>query len=101
VVSSKDDRKKVFKKNESIVSRKIADEMLLVPVRGELADMQKIFSLNPVAEHVWECLDGTLDFKDICNKIVDSFDVEQKQAETDVFEFIDDLLAADLIVEVD
>jgi len=87
---------KIFKKNDNIVSRKIGDELFLVPVRGTLADMQKIFTLNRVAEYVWnELNDKTL--YDICNAVVSSFNVKKEQAESDIREFITELLEADLI----
>ena len=51
-------RQKVFIKNEEVISRKIAGETILVPVRGRLADMRRIFTLNPVAEYIWHRIDG-------------------------------------------
>jgi hypothetical protein len=92
---------KVYKRNERIVSRKIADEILLVPVRGHLADMQRLFSLNPVAEHIWEQLDGEKSIEGIRCSVLDKYDVESDQADVDIAEFIDKLLDADLIVEVE
>lgn len=89
---------KVFKKNENIVSRKIAGELILVPIRGKLADMQTIFTLNPVAEYIWQELDNK-NLNDIRNGIVSAFEVEKEQAESDVKEFIAELLEADLIEE--
>lgn len=91
---------KVFKKNESIVSRKIADEMFLVPIRGNLADMQKIFSLNPVAEYIWQQLDGERNLEDIREGVLSAFDVSKNEADEDISEFVGKLLEADLINEV-
>lgn len=101
MASSRDVLGKTFKKNKSIVSRKVADEMLLVPVRGHLADMERIFTLNPVAEHIWEQLDGERQMEEIRDSILDTFDVAEEEAEADISEFIGDLLTADLIVEAD
>lgn len=98
---SRDVLSKTFKKNRSIVSRKIADEMLLVPVRGHLADMERIFTLNPVAEHIWEKLDGKQNMEDLRNSLLDAFDVDKEQAEADLSEFIGELLDADLILEAE
>ncbi len=88
---------KVFAKKDNIVSRKIAGELFLVPVSGKLADMQRIFTLNPVAEYIWEEMDNKKDLNEICNGVVSSFEIERKQAESDVGEFITELLDADLI----
>lgn len=90
---------KVYTKKADIVSRKIAGELLLVPVKGKLADMQRIFALNPVAEYIWEELDNQKSLNDICNGVVASFEIEREQAESDIREFITELLDADLIKE--
>jgi hypothetical protein len=89
---------KVFKKNDNIVTRRIADELFLVPVRGELANMQKIFTLNPVAEYIWQELDRK-NLNDICGGVTSAFNVKKEQAESDIQDFIAELLEADLIRE--
>ena len=87
---------KRFKKKDTIVSREIAGEYFLVPIRGKLADMQKIFTLNPVAEYIWQELDNK-NLNDICNGVVSAFEVGKEQAQSDIKEFIAELLEADLI----
>jgi Coenzyme PQQ synthesis protein D (PqqD) len=89
---------KAFRKNSNIVTRKIAGELFLVPIRGSLADMQRIFALTPVAEYVWQQL-NTKSLRDICSDITATFDVERDQAESDIQEFISELLDAQLIQE--
>jgi hypothetical protein len=89
---------KVFKKKEEIVTRKIAGETILVPISGKLVDMQRIFSLNPVAEYIWQHLDGKKHLGDIRNKILTSYNVEKEKAEEDIQEFITELLKENLII---
>ncbi len=91
---------KVFKKKEEIVSREIAGETILVPISGKLADMQKIFAVDAVAEYIWQQVDGKNDLGAISDGVVKSFDVDKKQAGDDILEFIDQLLNAQLIEEV-
>jgi hypothetical protein len=90
---------KIFRKNEQIVSRNIAGELFLVPIRGKLADMQQIFTLNPVGEYIWQELDNQKRLKDICNGVISNFKVEKEQAESDISDFIHELLDSDLITE--
>lgn len=90
---------KRFRKKDTIVSRKIAGEYFLVPVRGKLADMQKIFTLNPVAEHIWQELDDDKSLEDIRNSTMSAFNVKKEQASSDIKEFIAELLREDLIKE--
>jgi hypothetical protein len=90
--------KKEYRKVEDIVVRKVVGEVILVPISGNLADMQRIFALNPVAEFIWEKLDGQTPLLEIHNDILDYFEIDAHQAETDLVGFIDELAAARLIV---
>ncbi len=91
---------KIYKKADDIVRRKIAEETILVPIRGELVDMQKIFSLNKMADYIWESLDGKKRLSDIRNGILDDFHVTKQIADKDLEEFVTDLVSAGLIIEV-
>ena len=93
----KNNLNRTYRKKENIVTRHIAGETLLVPIYGELANMEKIFTLDPVAAFIWEQLDGEKSLKVIIDGVIDTFDVKKEQAETDIFEFVDELLMADLI----
>lgn len=91
---------KALKRRKDIVARKIAGAMVLVPIRGKLADMQEIFSLNTVGEYIWDRLDGTKSLREISDEIVGDFEVEQQQADADVKEFVAELMASGLVAEV-
>jgi hypothetical protein len=95
-----DCKKKVYQKKEEIIARKIADETILVPIRGKLADMQKIFSLNPVAEFIWMQLEQKIPVEDILSMVINEFDVEEKKAEEDLLELINEFLKENLIKQV-
>ena len=88
---------KTYKRKENVVTREIAGETLIVPVHGKLADMQRIFALDPVAAFVWRHLDGKTDAARICSRVVERFDVGLETAEKDVLEFLDELLETGLI----
>lgn len=90
---------KVFRKNKDIVTRRITGELFIVPVRGKLADMQRIFTLNPVAEYIWDALDGHTRVEEIRKGIVSVFEVEETEAASDIDDFITELLKAELIRE--
>ena len=92
--------KKTFAQADNIVHRKIAGEELLVPIRGELADMQRIFTLNAVGGQVWKRLDGKLSLEKVAQAIFDRFDADREQVEEDVQAFVSHLVEAGLAVEV-
>lgn len=94
----KDFRDKVFKRDQDVVAREIVGETILVPIRGKLADLQRIFTLNEVGVHIWSNLDGNKDLRAICQGLETAFDVRREQAEADLAEFISELEEAELIV---
>ena len=90
----------VFEKQKDIVHREIAGEHLLVPIRGQLADMQRIYALNTVADFIWDRIDGTASVKDITDAVVACFDTDWARAAVDTPAMVADLAAAGLIVMV-
>jgi hypothetical protein len=77
-----------FARSESIVSRKIADEYLLVPICRSAADVQSIYTMNEVATRIWELLDGSKRLCEIRDVLVREFDVAEDEAEGDLIELI-------------
>ena len=90
----------LYRKKGETVTRQIAGETLLVPIHGDLANMERIFALNPTAAYIWQRLDGAKGLGEIRKGLLANFTVEQDQAESDLGEFIGELLEAGLIEEV-
>jgi hypothetical protein len=97
---SDDTGKKIFMRNQDVVSRKVVGELFLVPVKGKLADMEEIFALTAVAEYIWDRLDGQRNLIDIRNEVVARFEVSDEQAGADIYEFVKELLEAGLVREM-
>jgi hypothetical protein len=91
---------KIWRPSENIVTRKIADETILVPISGNLANMQRIFSVNEVGESVWALMDGRRSIKDIKQALMNEFEVKEEQLDADLFEFIEHLRQSGLVLEV-
>ncbi|HYA31676.1 MAG TPA: PqqD family protein [Thermodesulfovibrionales bacterium] len=89
----------VFVRDNDIVSRKISGELFLVPIKGKLADMERIFTLTAVAEYIWDRLDGQKSLHEVREDVIAHFDVAQEQADADIREFIGELEEAGLIRE--
>jgi len=89
-----------FRQNQDIIARQIAGETLLVPIRGDLAGMQRLFALDKVGEYIWQLLDAPIDCDLIVQSVLANFEVDQEQAQADVQGFLEELLAAGLILEV-
>jgi hypothetical protein len=83
--------------NREFVTRRIADETIIVPVVGGVGDLDAIFTLNDVGSHIWRLLDGPTTVDAIVAAIADEFDVSPDRAERDVVEFLEKLADAGLI----
>jgi len=79
---------KVYTKSDSIVSRKIADEFILVPIRQNVGDLESIYTLNETAARIWELIDGKIKVGKIKEKIVEEFEVTPEEAEKDIVEHL-------------
>ncbi len=80
----------IYVKDESIVSRRLDEEVILVPVRNNVADMDSIYVLNEVGSRIWELIDGKRDSGEIIEIIRDEYD-SPPDVEGDVMGFIADL----------
>ena len=90
---------KVYKKSDSVVSRKIGDEFILVPIRQDVGDLESIYTLNETAARIWELIDGKTQISEIKEKIVEEFEVEPEQAEQDLKEHLQQLEGIKAIIE--
>ena len=87
----------IYKKADNIVARKVVDELLLVPVQGKLANMERVFTLNEVGEFIWNELDGVCDVAVIAGKVAEVYDIDIDTAKTDCKELLAEMLAAGVI----
>ncbi len=78
----------VYKKSDSIVSRRIADEFILVPIRQNVGDLESIYTLNETAARIWELIDGKIKVREIKEKLIEEFEVTPEEAEKDIIEHI-------------
>ncbi|MCI5125093.1 MAG: PqqD family protein [Candidatus Electrothrix sp. AR5] len=75
------------------------DETLLVPITGELASMDSLYSLNETGAFIWERLDGSRSLAEIAGQLEKLYDTDVAVIEADVMEIISELSESGLIVE--
>lgn len=93
--------KKSYRKNEDVVFRRISDQSILVPIKGNVGDLGFIYNLNDVGTFIWERIDGKRQLVDIKKMLMDKFDVSPSRAETDLLEFIAHLEEMGCIIVAD
>jgi hypothetical protein len=91
---------KRYQKNPDFVYRRVADECLLVPVRRQVADLNYIYVLNPVADRIWELIDGQRTVREIQDQVLAEFEANPQEVEQDVQKFMEELAGIGGIEEV-
>lgn len=90
----------VFQKAENIVTRKVMDETLLVPISGELASMDNLYTLNETGAFIWQALDGNRSLTEISSMLEQQYDAPLEVIQADTKEIAAGLSEAGLIVSV-
>jgi hypothetical protein len=88
---------KHFIKDNQSVTRSIAGETIIVPVRSGVGDLNSIYTLNEVGTTIWRLIDGQASVEQIVEAISGEYEVSAEQAAKDAFEFLEKLEAEGLV----
>lgn len=86
-----------MRRSGDFVSREIAGETILVPIRGDVAQLESIFTMNDTAATLWAGVSEGLDRQALADRLVERFEVAPEMALADVDEFVRTLVAEGLI----
>jgi hypothetical protein len=87
----------VFIRSQSVVSRRVAGETLIVPIRGKVGDLASIYSFNETGSLIWQALETPKSLGELIEVVEAEYSVEREQAESDATQFLNDMLAAGLV----
>jgi methyltransferase-like protein len=87
-------------KNNNFVTRKVGDEMVIVPLVNSVADMTRVLTLNETGTAIMEALDGQTSLKEVTTKLLDQFDVESTVLQDDLQNFITEALDKKIIEQI-
>ena len=85
------DLKSILSQSTTIVTRKTGNEYVLVPITDNIADMNSVYTLNETGAFLWEHIDGKRTVEEIINALIDEYNIDKQNAESDVFTFIDNM----------
>ena len=89
-----------FVRNHDVVSRQIEGELVIVPIRRGVGDLNSLYTLNPVGSVLWELMSEGCTLAEMVRRICDEFDVSAAQARQDIEQFLDSLMDEKLIESV-
>lgn len=86
-------------KNPAFAWRRVADELILVPIRGRADELGYVYSLNETAARIWELIDGRHSRQEIQLALEHEFAVDAREAAADLEAFLDELTGIDAVRE--
>jgi hypothetical protein len=88
---------KCFIKDADCVTREIAGETIIVPVRHNVGDLDSIYTLNEIGTMIWQLIDCKNSINQIIEGICMAYDVSPEIAEKDTIDFLNTLKISGLI----
>ncbi|MGK2858393.1 MAG: PqqD family protein [Thermoanaerobaculia bacterium] len=79
------------------MTRRIAGETIVVPIRARAAELDAVYVLNEVGAAIWNQLDEGRSPAEITATIAAEFDVSAETALRDVEQFLERLLEAGIV----
>jgi hypothetical protein len=88
---------KYYTKDNDLVTRSIAGETIIVPIKNNVGDLDSIYTLNEVGTIIWQRIDGKKSISQIAEEIWTTYDVTPEEAKKDTLEFLNSLKEAGLL----
>ena len=87
----------IYVRSRAVVSRLIAGETLVLPVRGDVGDLASFYTLNETATTVWDALERPRSLAEICDVIEQKYEISKEKAETDMLLFMREMGSLGLV----
>ncbi len=86
-----------FVKEKELVTRDVAGEKIIVPIKGHVGDLEGVYTLNELGAMIWQLINGQKTGRELAEAVRNEYDVEAAEAEKDVVDFLRSLEDAGLI----
>ena len=100
-----DDEARTYARAERVVSRRVAGEIVLVPVQQRTDDPVRrttdLFVLNASGEFLWELLETPRSASDLARKLIAEYGLTSEEAATDVSAFLTSLSEIGAVTELE
>jgi hypothetical protein len=99
------DREPQYQRRPGVVARRVAGELLLVPLAGRAVDERarsaELYVLNHTGEFLWENLSSPITMADLARKLMDEFKITAELARADAEKFLESLREVGAVSEAD
>lgn len=90
-----------YKRNPEFIFRMIMEDMILVPIHEDVADLNSIYTLNEVGAFLWEQLAEPIRADELERAVLEQYDAPAGQVAEDVADFISELIKFGAVRKVD
>ena len=73
----------IYKKSNTVVSRSLKPEALVIPIKAGSANLNEVYLLNEIAARMWELIDGYRSTSQLIDIITQEYDVTTEEASAD------------------
>jgi len=87
----------IFVRSRAVVSRVVAGETLIVPVRGKVGDLASIYSFNETGSLIWKLLDSPRAVGELVSGVAEEYLVDTEQVRQDVVRFLSEMRGEGLV----
>lgn len=89
-----------FVRSPEVVARKIQGELIIVPIRRGVGDLNSLYTLNPVGAVLWDFMNEGHTVAEMVKRVCDEFEVTASEAQADIQSFLDSLMQEKLVESV-
>jgi hypothetical protein len=87
------DLKELAQRQSQFAARKVGHELVLVPLKGSVADMDEMFTLNETGSFIYAHLTSEQTVDGLVELMADEFDIAPEIAHYDILAFLEELQA--------
>ena len=81
----------LYKLKTKFVAREVGNELIIVPLSGNVAQMNALFTLNETGKFIWDNATDNNSIEDIVMLMTDTFDIDSQTAKKDIDTFLQKL----------
>ncbi len=82
------DLKTLYNLKSKFVARAVGSELIIVPLSGNVAQMNELFTLNETAKFIWENLTEKATTEEIEDLMTENFIIDKETARKDIGVFL-------------
>ena len=86
-----------IQRSRNVVSRVVAEEAIVVPIRRGAADMDSIYTFNEAGTTLWALIEANPSATELARHLQSAYGISAEQAAADTEKFLADLSEAGLI----